>query len=342
MKVTVLLGGASDERDVSLATGAQMAAALREAGHEVRAFDTARGEVLGPGEEEAIRERGVDPDPPSGRWRDVLASGELGTLTGHAEAGGAEVYVLALHGGAGEDGTIQGLLDGAGLVYTGSDRVGCLLAMDKDLGKRLMRDAGIPTPAWMTDVLDPDRLIEGVGLPLVVKAANGGSSLRLELARTRGEVEAALEAARRFDDHVVAEAFVSGREFTVGIVGDEALPVGEIVPEHELFDYACKYQPGMAQEIFPADLDAEIAARMQEVALRVHGILRLRDYSRVDFMMDGEGGLWCLEANNLPGMTGNSLLPRAAKAAGIDFPELCDRIVRLAAARRNPPSPTGV
>lgn len=342
MKVTVLLGGASDERDVSLATGAQMAAALRESGHDVCAFDTVRGEVLSPEEEASIRERGVDSDPPDGPWRDRLASGGLSVLTDHPVAGAADVYVLALHGGAGEDGTIQGVLDEAGLVYTGSDRVGCLLAMDKDVGKRLMRDAGIPTPAWRTDVFDADRLIEEVGLPIVVKAANGGSSLRLELAHTREELGVALERARGFDDHVVAEAFVTGREFTVGIIGGETLPVGEIVPEHELFDYACKYQPGMAEEIFPADVDGASAARMRELALRVHGILRLRDYSRVDFMMDQDGGIWCLEANNLPGMTGNSLLPRAAKAAGIDFPRLCDRIVRLAATRRNPDSPSGV
>ncbi len=342
MKLTVLLGGASDERDVSLATGAQMASALRTAGHDVCAFDTARGEVLTPDEEDAIRDRGVEHEPPRGRWSDVLATGGLSSLLGHPEAGAADVYVFALHGGAGEDGTIQGLLDGAGLVYTGSDRVGCLLAMDKDVGKRLMRDAGVPTPAWRTDVFDAERLIAEVGLPLVVKAAGGGSSLRLELARTPEELRSALSRARGFDDHVVAEAFVSGREFTVGIVGDQALPVGEIVPEHELFDYACKYQTGMAQEIFPADVDERSGGRMRDLARAVHGILRLRDYSRVDFMMDEDGGIWCLEANNLPGMTGNSLLPRAAKAAGIDFPSLCDRIVRLAAARRNPPSPSGV
>ena len=342
MKITVLLGGASDERDVSLATGVQMAAALRERGHTVCAFDTVRGEVLSREEEASLRERGVDPDPPDGPWTDRLVSGGLAGLTGHPVAGGADIHVLAFHGGAGEDGTIQGLLDEAGLAYTGSDRIGCLLAMDKDVGKRLMRDAGIPTPAWQTDVFDADRLIADVGLPIVVKAANGGSSLRLELARTRDELVDALERARGIDDHVVAEAFVSGREFTVGIGGGEALPVGEIVPEHELFDYACKYQPGMAQEIFPADVDGESAERMRDLALHVHGILRLRDYSRVDFMMDQGGGSGCLEANNLPGMTGNSLLPRAAKAAGIEFPELCDRIVRLAARRRNPASQDGV
>lgn len=342
MRVTVLLGGASDERDVSLATGAEMAVALREAGHDVCAFDTVRGRVLATEEEDTIRERGVEPDPPSGPWRDLIASGEIATLTGHPEAGRADVYALALHGGAGEDGTIQGVLDSAGLAYTGSDRIGCLLAMDKDVSKRLMRDAGVDTPRWALDVFDPERLIEEIGLPLVVKAANGGSSLRLERARDRAELSAVLDAARGFDDHVVAEAWVSGREFTVGIVGEEALPVGEIVPEHEFFDYACKYQPGLAQEIFPAVVEEEAAREMRQTALRVHRILRLRDYSRVDFMMDEGGRIWCLEANNLPGMTAVSLLPGAARAAGVTFPALCDRLVRLAAERRNPLSPSGV
>jgi len=342
MRITVLLGGASDERDVSLATGAQMASALREAGHEVCTWDTVRGRILDADEETDLRERGVEPDPPRGPWQDLIASGHLSRLTDDPEAGRADVYALALHGGAGEDGTVQGVLEAAGLCFTGSDRIGCLLAMDKDVSKRLMRDAGIDTPAWATDVFEADRLEREVGLPMVVKAANGGSSLRLLRATDRAELDTALLAAREFDDRVVAEAWVAGREFTVGVVAGEALPVGEIVPEHDFFDYACKYQPGLAQEIFPADLEPAVAQRMRDLALRVHQILRLRDYSRVDFMLDQQGRIWCLEANNLPGMTANSLLPRAARAAGIGFPQLCDRLVRLAAERRNPSLASGV
>lgn len=342
MRLTVLLGGDSDERDVSLATGAQVAQALREVGHEVVAFDTATCHVLSSEEEARLRGAGVAPEPPPPGVRDRIAAGEIDRLLDHPRAGSAEVFVVALHGGGGEDGTIQGVLQRAGCVFTGSDRVGCLLAMDKDLTKRLLRDGGVPTPAWCTDVFDADRLEAEIGLPLVLKAAGGGSSLRLELVHDRVELEAALQRARGWDDHVVAEAYVRGREFTVGVVGGEALPLGEIIPEHELFDYACKYQPGMAQEIFPADVDSESAARMQALALDVHRILRLSDYSRVDFMMDGGGGVWCLEANTVPGMTANSLLPRAARAAGVEFPDLCDRIVQLAAARRNSPSATGV
>ena len=134
------------------------------------------------------------------------------------------------------------------------------------------------------------------------------------------------------------EAYVAGREFTVGILGGEALPVGEIVSDHELFDYECKYQAGMADEIFPAEIPDELAGAMQKTALEVHDLLRLRDFSRVDFMVDEAGKAWCLEANALPGMTANSLLPKAARASGITFPELCDRIVRMAAERTRPAS----
>jgi D-alanine-D-alanine ligase len=147
------------------------------------------------------------------------------------------------------------------------------------------------------------------------------------------ELESAIEESRGFDDLVLYERYVKGREFTVGILGDEALPVGEIIPEHELFDYECKYQPGLAQEIFPADIGSDLAARLQRLAAETHRALRLRDYSRVDFIVDDAGDAWCLEANTLPGMTANSLLPRAARAAGISFSALCDRIAKLAVQR---------
>ncbi len=333
MRITVLMGGASDERAVSLASGAQVAEALRARGHEVVCWDTAGGEI--DREREAgLRDAGVAPSPPPPGLRDQLASGGLRELAEHPRAGGADVHFLALHGGAGEDGTLQALMDAEGMAYTGSDRIGCLLAMDKDLSKRMMRDAGIPTPAWMMNPESADAAEAEVGLPAVVKAASGGSSLRLHLAHDRAELEAALDDARHFGDHVLVEAYVRGREFTVGVLGGETLPIGEIIPAHELFDYECKYQPGMAQEIFPANLEEGIARPMREFALATHRTLRLRHYSRVDFMLDAEGGLWCLEANSLPGMTSNSLLPGAARAAGIDFPELCHRIATAAVQER--------
>ena len=339
MKIAVLMGGTSDERDVSLSSGAQVAAALREAGHDVVAVDTTRG-ALTADEEERLLASGVDALPPSKHEIDLLETGDTTALTEAPDVKDAEVFFLALHGGQGEDGTLQSLLEIAGLTYTGSGPTGCVLAMDKDLTKRLLRDAGIPTPDWM---MGPGPTAEEaaarLGLPLIVKAARGGSSLRLRLAHDMQELADAVEEAEGYDDAVVFERFVRGREFTVGILGDEALPIGEIIPENEIFDYECKYQPGMAAEIFPADLPDELARKLQELALETHRVLRLEDFSRVDFIIDEEGGVWCLEANSLPGMTANSLLPKAARAAGISFPELCDRIARLALERRSRRSP---
>jgi D-alanine-D-alanine ligase len=206
--------------------------------------------------------------------------------------------------------------------------------MDKEVTKRLLRDAGIPTPAWLVGDRTAREVEDALGLPVIVKAAGGGSSLRLHLAHDRSELEAAIADSRSWGDVVLFERYVKGREVTVGIVGDRSLPVGEIIPAHEFFDYACKYQPGLAQEIFPADIPETWAGRLRDLALRTHRALRMRDFSRVDFMVDEGGTAWCLEANALPGMTANSLLPKAASAAGIAFPELCHRIAVLAAARK--------
>jgi D-alanine-D-alanine ligase len=332
MRITVLTGGDADERDVSLASGCEVGAALRARGHEVVVFDTVSG-PLSASEEARIRQHGVDPSPPHAQVRDRLLAGDLDFLRSDPVAGAADVFFLALHGGGGEDGRLQTLLDAIGVPFTGSGPVGCALAMDKDLTKRLLRDAGIPTADWLLDESDAEVVENRLGWPVVVKAACGGSSLRLELVRSRSEWDGAVERSRTFGDRVVVEGFVKGREFTVGVLGGVALPVGEIVAEHELFDYACKYQPGLAAEIFPAVVESELAEGMQRAALEVHRLLRLDDYSRVDFLVDADGIAWCLEANALPGMTAQSLLPRAARAAGLDFPDLCDRIVGLALAR---------
>ena len=335
MRIAVLMGGTSDEREVSLSSGAQVASALREAGHEVLAVDTVRGRIPHD-EERRLLTEGVRASPPAGDELERLDEGHTVALTRDPSLGEVDVFFLALHGGSGEDGTIQSLLDVAGVAYTGSDRLGCSLAMDKEVTKRLLREAGIPTPDWMTGSPSSAEVEAELGLPVIVKASGGGSSLRLVLAHTREELEAAIQESLSWHDVVLFERFIRGRELTVGILGDEALPVGEIVPAHEFFDYECKYQPGLAQEIFPADVDDDVVRRLQELALRTHRALRMRDYSRIDFILDEDGTPWCLEANALPGMTANSLLPKAARAAGIPFPELCHRIAVLAAARTDP------
>lgn len=331
MRVAVLLGGTSDERDVSLSSGAEVAAALRAAGHEVTAVDTVHG-VLTAEDERRLLEGGVALTPPGGHDLAQLSDSDRVAMALDPQAE-HDVYFVALHGGAGEDGTIQGVLDVAGVTYTGSDRLGCGLAMDKEVTKRLLREAGIPTPDWLVGPQSADDVEAELGLPVIVKAAGGGSSLRLVLAHDRQELEAAIRESESWDDTVLFERYHRGRELTVGVVGADTFPVGEIIPEHEIFDYECKYQPGMAQEIFPADIPEELSDRLRTLALDVHRTLRLRDLSRVDFIVDEEGEPWCLEANALPGMTANSLLPKAAAAAGVSFPELCDRIVRLASQR---------
>lgn len=329
MRVVVLMGGRSAEREVSLDSGVQVSRALREAGHEVTAIDTATG-PLDAAEESRLRERGVGVEPPPAPGTGTSAGEpELLAAASSAEVREADVVFPILHGGAGEDGRLQAALELAGVRYVGSGPLGCALAMDKEVSKRLFRDAGVPTADWRMAPATPEEAA-ALGYPLIVKPVSGGSTVGLSLVEGEEELAAAVELARCFDDGVMLEAFVAGREITVGVVDEEALPVGEIVPEHELFDYECKYQPGLAEEIFPADLQADVAERARELALRVHRVLKLRGFDRVDFILDGDGVPQCLEANALPGLSSNSLLPKAAAAAGLDFPALCDRIVRAA------------
>jgi D-alanine-D-alanine ligase len=347
MRVVVLLGGESEEREVSLASGCNVADALRQAGHDVVALDSVGGALTREDEAKILAE-GVGVLPPGetadgGASISGAASAPSGDSAGtalsrHEEVVSADLVFPALHGGMGEDGTLQALLDLSGVAYAGSGMLGSGLAMDKDVTKRLLRDAGIPTPDWLVNPTAQEA-VERLGLPLIAKPVAGGSSVRLYLLDDAAQVEEriSLEAVGASESgeasDMMYEAFVAGREFTVGILGEEALPVGEIVSERALFDYECKYQAGMADEVFPAEISDALAQTLQERALRVHRLLRLRDFSRVDFMVDGEGEAWCLEANTLPGMTANSLLPKAARAAGMTFPELCDRIVRMAADR---------
>jgi D-alanine-D-alanine ligase len=202
--------------------------------------------------------------------------------------------------------------------------------MDKDLAKRLFRAAGVPVPAWFMAPVAADDVTTALGWPVIVKPSRGGSTVGLTLVKNAKGLDQALELAARYDDEVMAEQFIPGRELTVGILGDVPLPVGEIIPKHELFDYECKYTPGMSEEIFPADLEPSVSRQLQELALTAHRAVKLGGYSRVDFRLSPEGDIFCLEANTLPGMTRMSLLPQAARAAGIEFPELCERLLQLA------------
>ena len=327
LRVAVFLGGSSAERDVSLASGREVIAALRSCGHDAVAVDPARG-VLDDAEEARLSAE-VAALPPA----EEGASGPpLGALLEHEAVRSADLVFIALHGGAGEDGRLQAALDLAGVRYTGSGPLGCALAMDKDIAKRLMRSAGVPTADWLMAPADPALVAERLGYPVIVKASKQGSTVGLSLVRAPEGLDEAVRLGFQHDDEVMIERYVPGRELTVGVVGEEALPTGEIISRHEIFDYECKYQPGMADEVFPADLAPDIAAEAERLALVTHRALKLGGYSRVDFRLDAKDALWCLEANTAPGMTSASLLPKAGRAAGMSFPELCDRICRLAIA----------
>ncbi len=330
MRIVVLLGGTSAERDVSLASGLRVIDGLRAGGHEVRAVDPAVGAI----DEAALRAAfatGVARTPPSPAQLASLERTALGpALAALPALREADVVFNALHGGAGEDGTVQAILGSARIPYTGSGPLGAALAMDKDLAKILFRAAAVPTPDWLMAPVDPAAAAATLGLPLIVKPSKQGSTVGLTLVRREEDIAAAVARAAEHDDEVLLERFVPGRELTVGVLGDETLPVGEIHTVGELYDYEAKYTAGMAHETFPADLSLEATTTIQTLARRAFAALKLRGYARIDFRMAPDGTFWCLEANTNPGMTELSLIPQAAAAAGIPFPVLCERIARLA------------
>ena len=331
LKIALLLGGTSSERDVSLASGIRVAEALRTCGHDVRAIDPARGPLSDDEQRALATGRVVQTAPPSQEALRRMAREALPSFASNLpRQGDADVVFLGLHGGSGEDGTIQALLDLGGVPYTGSGHLASALAMDKDLSKHLFRQANVSTAKWLMAPAGVDEVNAALGLPVIVKPSKQGSTVGLSIVRNASELQPAIDEAFNFDDEVMIEEFIAGRELTVGILGDIALPVGEIIPKHEIYDYECKYTAGMADERFPAELTKQETARVQDEALRAFRALKLRGCARIDFRMAKDGTFYCLEANTLPGMTQTSLIPQAAAAAGISFPELCDRIVRLA------------
>lgn len=339
-RVRLFLGGTSSERDVSLASGVRIAAALRERGYQVEPVDPATG-PMSADEEKKILAGGVKSAPPSEDDLKRMARESLPKLVKNIPTREeADVVFLGLHGGYGEDGTIQALLDVVGVPYTGSGHLASSIAMDKDVSKHLFRNADVPTAKWVlvnerqwradSGPKVQESAIKAVGLPLIVKPSKQGSTVGLSIVKQAGDLKPAVDEAFKFDDEVLIEEFIAGRELTVCIIGGEALPVGEIIPKHEIYDYECKYTPGMAIEEFPAKLSPAETERVQALAQRAFAALKLRGCARIDFRMSAAGEFYCLEANTLPGMTGTSLAPQAAAAAGVTFPEFCERIVRLA------------
>jgi D-alanine-D-alanine ligase len=326
MKVAVLMGGRSSEREISLRTGRGIAQSLRNLGHEVSAIDAADGRLLPAGEEE----------------RAAISAGEVSELPATSETAfaradavnEAEVVFIALHGGAGEDGTIQALLDMAGKPYTGSGVMSSAVSMDKAMSKRLFEHAGIPTPKWtmfrrgsQRPTLDASAL---GGYPLIVKPNADGSSIGLTVVTEAADLPAALELAGRYGPDVMVEQFIPGRELTVAVVGREALPIVEIQPNSGHYDFEAKYTAGRSQYFCPADLPEPLAARIRELGVRSAEALQCAGVSRADFRLDPSNEPYCLEVNTVPGMTPTSLVPMAAKAAGLSYDQLVQRMLELA------------
>ena len=336
MRVAVLMGGISPERNISLLSGRSVAAALRERGHTVLAIDPAYGaEGLLPDAEL----NGISTAPPSEEFLCSLSPWALVQCIGSSLFDDVEVVFPVLHGPYGEDGRIQTLLELRGLPYVGSAALASALATDKHMAKLAFVAAGIPTPRWVAlgrEHLSDWALLEDtraeLGAHLVVKPNDQGSTIGMSFLHhpTVEELAAAVETAARYSEVVIVERYIAGRELTVGILGTEPLPIVEILPEGGLYDYEHKYTPGKTQYLCPAQLPKDIEEFTQTLALSAHQILGCRHFSRVDFRLDEDGQPYCLEVNTIPGMTPMSLFPRAAQAAGIPFPELCERLLLLA------------
>lgn len=332
MKIAVIFGGSSEERDVSIGSGLQIIDGLRQCGHEVLAVDTARGALSASDEQQLQHFQILDTPPDSKALAEIRSDSALSVYNAN-ELKQVDVVFIALHGGSGEDGSIQALFEVSGIPFTGSGRTGSTLAMDKDISKRIMQAVGVPTADWQMCTPQDTAIDNRLGYPVIVKPNAQGSTVGLSLVHKAEDLTAAIAKAGAFGNEVMLEQFVPGREITVGILDQTPLAVGEIIVESEIFDYHSKYQRNAAQEIFPADISTELTQQVQDLGLRVHQALKLSDFSRVDFRLDASDRLWVLEANTVPGMTAMSLLPQSARAAGIEFPELCDRICKLALAR---------
>ena len=326
MKVALLMGGRSAEREISLRTGRGIAQALRNLGHEVTALDAANGRLLPAGEEErsALPAEAVEKLPAS----------STSAVANAAAINDAEVVFIALHGGAGEDGTIQALLELAGKPYTGSGVLASALAMDKAASKRLFLHEGIPTPEWVLlsagDELPTVHAESLGGYPLIVKPNAEGSTVGLTVVTRPEDLPDAIALAAEHGPGVLIERFIPGRELTVAVLGGEALPIVEIKPQGGHYDYEHKYTAGMSEYFCPADLPEPLAARVRDLAMRATRALGCRGVARVDFRLSPANEPYCLEVNTIPGMTPTSLVPMAAQARGLSYDQLVGRMLDLA------------
>lgn len=341
MKVVVLAGGLSDERDVSLSSASQISNALIQNGHHVLLMDAFFGFKGVKNFDEAYAKFGkkeytakishIAPDLAALQ----AANPELTNLVGPnliEICQSADVVFMGLHGGIGENGQIQALFDLYHIPYTGSGYKASAVAMDKLLSKKLVMAEGVTSPDfWVYDGLQEIfALAEEITYPVVVKPLDNGSSIGIQMVDNEAQLEAALLDARKYSAQVLLEKKVVGREFSVGLLDGQAVPIIEIIPLKGFYDYANKYQAGATKEVTPAELPEDVTKKMQAAAEKSYQILGLHGYSRVDFMIDADGTIQFIEANTLPGMTPTSLLPQEVAAMGMSYPELCQKLLQSA------------
>jgi D-alanine-D-alanine ligase len=339
VNIIVLAGGTSAERNVSLATSRAIANSLRESGHSVKIVDPIFGSKQPP-EEKIFEGHTIGEEFPTAEELNRYSNRKVIECINSEVFDNTDIVFLGLHGKFGEDGRIQSLLEMRGVKYTGSGVTSSAMAMDKNISKIMFNHAGIPTAKWImlkksnaADVLKVDESIKLVtGYPVVIKPNDEGSTVGLSIVQPDVEdvqLGKALDEAFSYSGCVMAEEFIQGRELTVAVLGDEALPVVEIKPKDGFYDYEHKYTKGMTEYFCPAELPEELAGHIREKALLAHKTLGCKVYSRVDFRLNPKGEYYCLEVNTLPGMTELSLVPKSAKAVGLTFAELLNRIIEL-------------
>lgn len=344
MNIVVLAGGLSSERDVSFVTGDNVAKALRKNGHQVILLDVFMGygeegedisDVFARCTQVSVSVSGITKEAPDLAAVKKMRKDQSDCFFGPnviAICRKADIVFMALHGENGENGKVQAAFDLYGIKYTGTGYLSSALAMDKGLSKRLFAANGIPTPTGIS-MKKEDCQWEfedtGLTLPCVVKPCCGGSSIGVSVVQTKEEYREALEEAFRWEQEIIVEDYVKGREFSIAVIDYEALPVIEIAPISGFYDYKNKYAAGSAVETCPADLPEDITKDMQRCAEDVARALGLETYSRMDFLLDEENHFYCLEANTLPGMTPTSLIPQEAQAVGISFEQLCEKIIQI-------------
>ncbi len=336
--VLLVIGGDSCERDVSIDSGKAVFEALRKVGHRVFVTDPLQPQIK-PAEDprKFFDDTTITREPPRFDDERYKARQDFVAVLGQHNNMSCDVVFNGLHGGAGEDGTFQAVLDYLGVRYTGSGACSCAVAMNKELSKRLVADAGVPvathifvdSPTHESVVVD-HQVAERLSFPVVVKPNHEGSSVGVTVVPDRESLAGAIERAKTFGGPYMIESFVPGREITAAVMDHNNLPLLEIRPRQGFYNYENKYQPGSCEYLVPAPLDAATTDAVSRSALAAYRALGCRGYARVDFRLTDDGQHFFLEANTLPGLTANSLFPKAAKAAGIEFPELVDNILRLA------------